>query len=85
MKYSALLAVMLLISTLSGCAASLVYDPDRSRKQQDCYKIQDRHERQRCLESAAMSYDEFPGKPARGRSGWPFAAVTMTQTRPLPG
>jgi hypothetical protein len=59
MKSTALLAVALVTLAVSGCAASLVYDSGRSWKQQECYKIPDQYERQRCLQSAAMSYDEY--------------------------
>jgi len=59
MKCTASLAVAVITLAVSGCAASLVYDSGRSWKQQECYKIPDQYERQRCLQSAAMSYDEY--------------------------
>lgn len=59
MNRSALLTLALVTSLLNGCAASLVYDSDRSRQRQDCYRIQDPKERQRCLDTAAVSPDDY--------------------------
>ena len=59
MKNTASFAVLAIVSALAGCAASLVYDSGRSWKQQECYKIPEQYERQRCLHSAAMSYEEY--------------------------
>ncbi|MGB5539552.1 MAG: hypothetical protein WBO37_05650 [Gammaproteobacteria bacterium] len=59
MKNTALLQVLAISLVVSGCAASLVYDSGRGWKQQECQKIPDRQERQRCLQSSAMTYEEY--------------------------
>ncbi len=59
MKNTALLQVLAISLAVSGCAASLVYDTGRSWKQQECYKLTDQYERQRCLQSSAMTYEEY--------------------------
>jgi hypothetical protein len=59
MKHATLLAVTLNTLAKYGCAASLVYDSDRSRKQQECRKIPDRQERERCLRSSALSPETY--------------------------
>ena len=59
MKHTALHGMLAIALALSGCAASLVYDSGRGWKQQECQKIPDRQERQRCLESSAMSYADY--------------------------
>jgi hypothetical protein len=58
MKRTAL-PVTLITLAVSGCAASLVYDSGRSWKQQECHKIPDSQERQRCLQSTAMTYEQY--------------------------
>jgi hypothetical protein len=59
------LALALVTLTATGCAASLVYDTGRSWKQQECYKIPEQYERQRCLQSTAMTYEEYRRTLAR--------------------
>jgi len=65
MKDTALLAVLIITLAVSGCAASLVYDSGRNWKRQECYKIPDGNERQRCLQSTAVSYEEYRRALAR--------------------
>lgn len=65
MKVTLPLAVTALTFAIAGCAASLVYDSGRSWKQQECYKIPDRNEQRRCLQSTAMSYEEYRRTLAR--------------------
>jgi len=55
---------------LSGCAASLVYDPARGGKQ-DCQKIPDARERQRCQDAATLFRDDDRGMVAWGPAGKP--------------
>ncbi|MEZ5542508.1 MAG: hypothetical protein R3F42_10730 [Pseudomonadota bacterium] len=59
MKAALTLAATTAILLLGGCAASLVYDSGRSWKQRECYKIPDRGEQRRCLQSTALSYEEY--------------------------
>jgi len=59
MKNTSVSSILVLALALSGCAASLVYDSGRGWKQQECQKIPDQYERQRCLQSTAMSYPEY--------------------------
>lgn len=68
MNRTACLALVLVTLTVSGCAASLVYDTSRSWKQQECYKIPEQYERKRCLQSTAMTYEEYRRTVARERA-----------------
>lgn len=62
---TAALVLALVTASLAGCAASLVYDTSRSWKQQQCYKIPEQNERKRCLQSTAMTYEEYRRTVAR--------------------
>jgi hypothetical protein len=59
MNIASLPSILAIALAVSGCAASLVYDSSRGWKQQECQKIPDQYERQRCLKSTAMSYAEY--------------------------
>lgn len=59
MKIASLSSVLAMTLAVSGCASSLVYDSGRNWKQRECYKITDRLERQRCLDSTAQTYYEY--------------------------
>jgi len=68
MKHLISLNILAIALVVSGCAASLVYDPARGGKQ-DCQKLPDARERQRCLDSAAQSRDDYRGVLAWGQAG----------------
>lgn len=65
MKGHVSLAVSVIALAVSGCAASLVYDSGRGWKQQECYRIPDQNEQRRCLQSTAVSYEEYRRTLAR--------------------
>jgi hypothetical protein len=44
---------------LSGCSSRMVYQSVQGWQQQECRKLPDAAERQRCLDSTAGSYDEY--------------------------
>jgi hypothetical protein len=57
-----LLAPVLLTSSLfalTGCSNRQVYDSLQGAKQNECNKIADNNERQRCFDDAGKSYDRY--------------------------
>jgi hypothetical protein len=44
---------------LAGCSNREVYDSMQGAKQNECNKIVDNNERQRCFEDANKSYDRY--------------------------
>ena len=55
-----LLAVGLaLATTLSACSTRAVYQTVQGWQQQECRKLPDAAERQRCLDSTAASFDDY--------------------------
>jgi hypothetical protein len=55
MKQILIFAIVTL--TLSGCAASLLYDPDRHPR--DCRPAPDQRDGQRCLNAAAVAGEAY--------------------------
>jgi hypothetical protein len=55
-----LLSVVLLTAPfLSGCSSQQVYGMGQAWQRNECYKIVDAQEHNRCLASTSMSYDEY--------------------------
>ncbi len=52
-----LLSIALL--ALPGCSSRAVYQTVQGWQQQECRKLPDAAERQRCLSSTAASYDDY--------------------------
>lgn len=53
------LALLVLACTLPGCSSRAVYQTVQGWQQQECRKLPDAAERQRCLGSTAASYDDY--------------------------
>ncbi len=63
MAKSLVLSSVVLMSTallaLPGCSSRAVYQTVQGWQQQECRKLPDAAERQRCLNSTAASYDDY--------------------------
>ena len=56
MRSAVLVALMV---ALAGCSSRAVYQTMQGSQQQECRKLPDAAERQRCLGSTAASYDDY--------------------------
>ena len=60
MKTHLLLALLApLILPLAACTSQQLYHAGQGWQKQECQKLQDRDERQRCEKSAATSYERY--------------------------
>jgi hypothetical protein len=55
----AALALLVLVPVLAGCSQRQLYLSAQGLKEQECRKLSDASERQRCLDSAATDYDDY--------------------------
>jgi hypothetical protein len=60
----------LALGALAGCTAQTAYLSGQGWQRQQCFKIEDIQQRQRCLKSASTSYEDYlrevqslPAKP----------------------
>jgi hypothetical protein len=71
-RFAATLPMFAAVATLAlgGCGSRTLYHSVQGWQQQECRKINDHAERQRCLASHARSYDEYSREreAARGKS-----------------
>ena len=56
MRQIQLLAITL---ALAGCSSPQLYGAGQAWQRNECTKIQDMEQRQRCFKSTAMSHDEY--------------------------
>jgi hypothetical protein len=56
---AAILALVLSAASLAACSSRAVYQTVQGWQQQECRKLPDVAERQRCLGSTAASYDDY--------------------------
>jgi hypothetical protein len=63
-------ALACLCLLLSGCSTRMAYDSAQGWQRQQCFKLEDPQQRQRCLKSASGSYEDYqrevntlPAKP----------------------
>lgn len=56
---AAIVALVLLSASLAACSSRAVYQTVQGWQQQECRKLPDAAERQRCLGSTAASYDDY--------------------------
>jgi hypothetical protein len=56
---AAILALVLSAAGLAACSGRAVYQTVQGWQQQECRKLPDAAERQRCLGSTAASYDDY--------------------------
>jgi hypothetical protein len=53
------ITLLALAAALPGCSTRAVYQTVQGWQQQECRKLPDAAERQRCLNSTAASYDDY--------------------------
>ena len=56
---AAIVALVLLSASLAACSSRAVYQTVQGWQQQECRKLPDAAERQRCLASTAGSYEDY--------------------------
>jgi hypothetical protein len=62
-------AVLLAAAALgAGCTARQVYGTGQAWQQQACNRLPDLQERDRCMASTAMSYDDYRREADRGKA-----------------
>ena len=60
-----LLSAALLAILLSSCSSQRLYAVGQGWQRNECFKIADAQERQRCLSSAATSYEQYERESRR--------------------
>ncbi len=50
---------MLGIATLAGCSSKEYYRAGRAWQEEQCFRIDDIHARDRCLSNASISYEQY--------------------------
>jgi hypothetical protein len=53
------IAFLIVLGALSGCSSQQMYASGQNYQRQQCERLPDMAERQRCLEKANMSYEEY--------------------------
>jgi cytochrome c biogenesis protein ResB len=66
MRSAVLVALMV---ALAGCSSRAVYQTMQGWQQQECRKLPDAAERQRCLGSTAASYDDYHRRAREAAQG----------------
>jgi hypothetical protein len=54
---------------LSGCSTQMAYNTGQEWQKEQCRKLPDLAERQRCEKSSAMTYDKYKAEAEAARSG----------------
>jgi hypothetical protein len=67
----ALLSSLLAVVTVSGCTTQDFYQTGQEWQRQQCMKLQDRDERQRCEKSTATSYERYREEAEAARRSAP--------------
>jgi hypothetical protein len=57
--------LLLMVLSLGGCTTQQLYSTGQSWQRQECLRLPDLAERDRCLRSTARSYEEFRSEAAR--------------------
>lgn len=52
----------------TGCSSQQLYGGGQAWQKNECQRIQDSQERKRCMESAALSYDEYQKQAAAAKA-----------------
>ena len=70
LSFSKLCALACLGALAAGCSTQMAYNSGQGWQRQQCFKIDDPQQRQRCLKSASTSYEDYqrevntlPAKP----------------------
>jgi hypothetical protein len=62
-------SVALLTLALHGCSSQQVYGAGQAWQRQDCTRINDAQERNRCMARASTSYEDYKRQAEAARSG----------------
>jgi hypothetical protein len=62
------LVLLTILAGASGCTSQQFYAGGQAWQRNECQRIQDFQERKRCLESTALSYDEYQKQAASAKS-----------------
>ncbi len=54
--------------TGTGCSSQQLYGGGQAWQRNECQRIQDSQERKRCMESAALSYEEYQKQAAAAKA-----------------
>ena len=54
--------------TATGCSSQQLYGGGQAWQKNECQRIQDSQERRRCMESAALSYEEYQKQAAAAKA-----------------
>jgi len=54
--------------TATGCSSQQLYGGGQAWQRNECQRIQDSQERKRCMDSAALSYEEYQKQAAAARA-----------------
>ncbi len=52
-----------------GCSSQQLYAAGQAWQRQECNRLQETQERQRCMQSTATSFDEYRRQAEQARSG----------------
>lgn len=65
-----ILVCSVVLVALAGCSSQQLYGGGQAWQQQECSKLMDAQERNRCMASAKRSYDEYrrEAEAAKGKS-----------------
>ena len=61
----------LLAAGLAGCSSQMLYDTAQQWQRQECHKLPDLAERQRCLDSRATSFERYQAEVEAARTRQP--------------
>lgn len=65
------LPALLLAGALAGCSTQQLYSSAQQWQRQECHKLPDAAERERCLKSQATSYERYRAEVEAGRAARP--------------
>ncbi len=66
----ALLAATVIVATATpGCSSQQIYGVGQSWQRQECNKINDTQDRNRCMASASTSHDDYTRQAESAKSG----------------
>lgn len=57
------------VAALGGCTSQQLYGAGQAWQRNECTKIPDPEQRQRCFQSTATSYDEYQRQQAAAKAG----------------
>jgi hypothetical protein len=63
--------VVMAAALMTGCSAQQLYGMAQGWQHQECQRIADRDERQRCERSSAVSYEQYRREREAAKAGTP--------------